>query len=60
MLNGKTSHWGKISAGVPQASILGPLFFLLYINDLTDNLISNVKLLADDISHFTIVRDPVS
>ena len=60
VLNGKTSGWGEISAGVPQGSILGPLFFLVYINDLTDNLICNVKLFADDTSLFTIVRDPVS
>ena len=50
----------RIYAGVPQGSMLGPLFFLVYISDLTDNLICNVKLFADDTSHFTIVRDPVS
>ena len=60
VLNGKTSDWGKISAGVPHGSILGPLFFLVYINDLTDNLIFNVKLFADDTSIFAIVRDPLS
>ena len=60
VLNGKASDWGKISAGVPQGSILGPLSFLVYINDLTDNLICNVKLFTDDTSIFTIVRDPVS
>ena len=60
VLNGKTSDWGKVSAGVPQGSILGPLFFLVYINNLSGNLICNVKLFADDRSLFTVVRDPVS
>ena len=53
LLNGQTSDWETIQAGVPQGSILGPLFFLIYINDLTDNLNSNVKLFADDTSSFS-------
>ena len=44
-------------AGVPQRSILGPLFFLKFINDLSDNLVSNPKLLADDTSLFSILQD---
>ena len=58
VLNGKTSTWGNVSAGVPQGSILGPLLFLIYINDLTDGLRCNVKLFADDTSIFTVVHDP--
>ena len=48
-LNGQDSRWSDVSAGVSQGSILGPLF-LIYINDLPDNLSSNPKLFADDIS----------
>ena len=58
VLNGKTSQRGKISAGVPQGSILGPLFFLVYINDLTTDLKCNVKLFADDTSLFSVVHNP--
>ena len=58
VLNGQCSDWGDISAGVPQGSILGPLFFLVYINDLTVDLKCKVKLFADDTSLFTIVQDP--
>ena len=57
VLHGKCSNWGDISAGVPQGSILGPLFFLVYINDLTADLKCNVKLFADDTSLFTVVRE---
>ena len=38
----------NVHAGVPQKFILGPLLFLTYVQDLSDNLISNVKLFADD------------
>ena len=57
VLKGQSSSWGDISAGVPQGSILGPLFFLVYINDLTEDLKCNVKLFADDTSLFTVVQD---
>ena len=57
VLNGKTSEWKQIKAGVPQGSILGPLFFLIYINDLPNNLESKPKIFADDTSLFSIVID---
>ena len=57
VLNGQSSNWGDISAGVPQGSILGPLFFLVYMNDLAVGLKCNVKLFADDTSLFTVVED---
>ena len=55
VLNGKSSSWKEITAGVLQGSVLGPLFFLIYINDLCDDLSCDVKLFADDTSLFTMV-----
>ena len=59
VLNGCTSNWREISAGVPQGSVLGPLLFLIYINDLTENISSNIRLFADDVALFIKVDDPV-
>ena len=57
VLNGKSSGWKTVSAGVPKGSVLGPLFFLLYINDLPNNITSNMKLFADDTSLFSVVQN---
>ena len=55
-LNGQSSSWTNVNAGIPQGSILGPLLFLIYINDLSDGLSSNAKLFADDTSLFLVVH----
>ena len=57
VLNGQTSLWKLVLAGVPQGSILGPFLFPVYMNDLPNELKSNVKLFANDTSLFTIVKD---
>ena len=56
-MNGQHSSWANVEAGVPQGSMLGPLLFLIYINDLPDNLSTNVKVFADDTSLFSVVHD---
>ena len=56
VLNGISSDWKILEAGVPQGSVLGPLLFLIYINDLTDNISSEMRLFADDSSLFTRVE----
>ena len=57
VLNGQNSSWTNVHAGVRQGSILGPLVFLIYINDLSDNLASNAKLFSDNTSLFSVVHD---
>ena len=56
VLNGQVSKWKNINTGVPQLSILAPLLFLIYINDLTEGLTTNAKLFADDTSLFSVVH----
>ena len=60
VLNGKSSSWTNVKAGVSQGSILGPSLFLIYINDLADGLSSNTKLFADDTSLFSVIHDSVT
>ena len=53
----QASSWVSIEAGVPQESILGPLLFLIYIDDLSDDLSTTAKLFADNTSLFSIVQN---
>ena len=57
-LNGFLSDSSAIESGVPQGSVLGPLLFLVYINDLEKNIRSNVKFFADDTMLYSVVEDP--
>ena len=58
ILNGQSSFYLNIKAGVPQSSLLGLLLFLIYIEDLSDNLHCNPMLFADDTSLFSTVTVP--
>ena len=57
VLNGQTSSWLNVTAGVPQGSVLGPLLFLVYINDLPDEITSSCKIFADDTSLFSKIEN---
>ena len=57
VLNGETSSWLNVTAGVPQGSVLGPHLFLVYINDLPDEITSSCKIFADDTSLFSKIEN---
>jgi hypothetical protein len=60
VIGNSSSCWTTVEAGVPQGSILGPLLYLLYINDKVTDIQANIRLFADDTSLYIIVEDPAS
>ena len=57
VLNWQVSKWAAVKAGVPQGSIYGLLLFLIYNNNLSNELSPNPRLYADDTFLFSVVRD---
>ena len=60
VIPGGVSGWLEILAGVPQGSILGPLLFIMFINDIVKEIHSNIHLFADDTGLYIIVDFPDS
>ena len=57
VLNSQSSKWQNINDGVTQGLVLGPHFFLIYINDIPKGKHSDVKLFGDDTSLFSVIDD---
>ena len=56
-VNGKESKWHNVTSGIPQGSVIRPLLFVLYINDLPELTKSDTFLFADDIKIFKTITD---
>ena len=58
VINGKTSEYFQVESGVHQGSVLGPLFFLIYISDLEIDIKSKIKFFSDDTMIYSVVHNP--
>ena len=56
VLRNGTSEWKEVTSGVPQGSILGPILFLIYVNDLPDMVRNTIKMFADDTKLYNKIK----
>ena len=58
VVRGTFADWALVISGTPQGTILGPILFLSYINDIVDSVSSNIKIFADDTKIYRELRNP--
>ena len=56
ILNGSSSSWCSVTSGVLQGSVLGPLLFKLYINDIANIVHTNLSFFADDLKVYIVIK----
>ena len=56
MVRGQYSEWVDVISGVPQGSVLGPILFLIYVNDIPETVNCSIKMFADDTKLFRTVK----
>ena len=56
-MNGSKSHWKSVTSGIPQGSVLGPILFVIFINDLPGDVLSDVFMFADDTKIFRQISE---
>ena len=57
VVNGVKSDWGPVLSGVPQGTVLGPLLFCMYINDILSDIESEIRLFVDDCVCYREIKD---